>query len=91
MAFLIAESLGETNWLINRLFSSSVHDERISLRFFGSIHRPETRQLFFLVSEPMHPYGSDPQSRLDKKSQSHQTFQDMGRASGYLGLISFQS
>ena len=34
MAFLINESLGETNWLVNRLFSVSVHDERISFSFF---------------------------------------------------------
>ena len=33
MALLITVSLGETNWLANRLFSSFVQDERISFSF----------------------------------------------------------
>jgi hypothetical protein len=34
IAFFITASLGETNWLVNRLLSSSVQDERISFSFF---------------------------------------------------------
>ena len=86
MALLITASLGETNWLVNRLFSSSVQDEQISVSFFWIDPSSWNPTTFFLSKRTDAPFWIRSSIKVRQKVSIPPNFPRQGASNRILSL-----